>query len=469
MSRWNLAWLIGIPAVAMLGLAVSYSAPSHEKDKDYELVRLVVDVLDEVDKNYVRDLSPEAKRKLVEDMINGGLEHLDQHSTYMNPKEYKVFDTQSKGHFGGVGIQITIDKPTGRLMVESPMVGTPAYEAGVRADDVILKIDGKSTKDMTIEDAVDVIKGDKGQKIVLTVQRDGAKEPVDIEMLRDEIKVPTVLGDKRTADHKDWEYFVDDKNKIAYVRIMAFNENTTEELKAVLNKLKAQECHGLVLDLRGNPGGLLSSAVEVSNLFLTEGRIVSTKGRNERERIFDAEAKGALLASAKDCPVVVLVNKYSASASEIVSACLQDHERAVIVGERSYGKGSVQNILRLENGKNGAIKLTTASYWRPSGKNIHRFPDSKETDEWGVKPNPGYEVKLTDEQRADYVVWRRDRDKVYGKPGTPIPAPKPRLDKDGKEKPPFEDKVLNKALEYLRGKIAKPTGGAALPAPLGIG
>lgn len=464
MSRWNLAWLLGIPAVLLLGLTLSHSAPPAEKDKDYEMVRLLVDVLDQVDHNYVRPLDADGKRKLIEDMINGGLDHLDPHSSFMNPKEYKLFSSQSKGKFGGVGIQISADRQTGQLTVISPMVGTPAYKAGILAGDVITKIDGKLTENMRLSEAVDLIQGDKGQKITLTVLHEGSKEPVDLEMERDIIDVKTVMGDRRQADNPEkWDWFVDKDRGIAYVRVIAFNENTTPDLKKALEEMKEQGAKGVVLDLRHNPGGLLSSAVEVSNFFLTEGRIVSTKGRNHKERIYDARPGGAVLTPAKDFPVAILVNKYSASASEIVSACLQDHERAVVVGERTYGKGSVQNILRLEN-DHSALKLTTASYWRPSGKNIHRFPDSKETDEWGVKPNAGLEVPMKDEERIEYAIYRRDRDIVYGKPGSPPALPKkPKAEKKGKEKKPFVDRVLEKALEHLQGEIKKSARMPILP------
>jgi carboxyl-terminal processing protease len=465
MSRWNLAWLIGIPAVAVFGLTLSYSAPSPSKDKDYQNVRLLIDVLDEVDRNYVRELDEKQKRQLIENMINGGLEHLDKHSNYMNPEAYKDFNRQSKGKFGGIGIQIDSDRQTGALTVVSPMVGTPAYRAGVLAGDVILKIDGQSTENMTSRQAVDLIQGDKGQKITLTVLHEGSKDPVDLSMERDIIDVQTVMGDLRKADKpEEWDWFIDKDHKIAYVRLLAFNENTTPELKKTLEQLKKEGVKGVILDLRHNPGGLLSSAVEVSNMFLNEGRIVSTKGRNQKERIYDAKPEGAILTPAADYALAILLNRYSASASEIVSACLQDHNRAVIIGERSYGKGSVQNILKLEN-DNSALKLTTASYWRPSGKNIHKFPDAKDTDEWGVKPNPGFDVPMKDEERIGYVIYRRERDIIHGKPNGAEPPPKPKVDKNGKEKKPFVDRVLQKAVEHLRGVIDKQQpAGARAPA-----
>ena len=338
-------------------------------------------------------------------------------------------------------------------------------------------------------------------------------------MVRAEIKVQSVMGDLRKAgDLKEWDYFVDKENKIAYIRLVAFSETATEEMAAAIKKCKEEKVRGLVLDLRNNPGGLLRAAVEISNMFVNEGSIVSTRGRNHKTGdAYDADPAKVLL-PADQCPMVVLVNKYSASASEIVAAALQDHQRAIVIGERSFGKGSVQNVIPME-GQTSALKLTTASYWRPSGKNIHRFPDSKETDDWGVKPNDsgfkltsqsmsdlrkdgvpdailaklkdfpakrfatekeyveqlekslsgeevkeyleklmdradrGYEVPMKDEERLDYMIYRRDRDVVHGKDGVPVP-PKPKSEKD-KDKKPFEDRVLQKALEYLRGAIKK--------------
>jgi carboxyl-terminal processing protease len=452
MSRWNLSWLIGIAGVALLGIAVSQSAPLRQKDKDYELVELFVNVLDEVERKYVRELDPDARRKLVEDMVNGGLERLDPHSGYINPRHYKQFSRESKGKFGGIGIQVNAGQ-SGVLTVVSPLVGTPAYEAGILAGDIILKIDGKSTENMQIGEAVDLIQGDPGDKVTLTVRHEGSPELVDVELTRAMIHVQSVMGDQRKADNPaEWDYFIDKSHRIAYLRLVMFSETASEELRKALEQLQKEDLHGLILDLRNNPGGLLKSAVEISDLFLTEGRIVSTKGRNGQEEVYDAQERGTLLLPAQKYPVVVLVNKYSASASEIVSAALQDHKRAVIIGERTFGKGSVQNVIKMENGSS-ALKLTTASYWRPSGKNIHRFPDSKETDDWGVKPDQGFEVSMDDNERFHYAVYRRDRDIVQGKPGVAPTKAKAlkhsRADTNGK---PFTDRVLQKALEYLRGE-----------------
>jgi carboxyl-terminal processing protease len=337
------------------------------------------------------------------------------------------------------------------------MVGTPAYEAGVLAGDTILKIDGKATDSMRMSEAIDLIQGPPGSKITLTLGREGAKEPLDITVTRAEIKVPSVLGDRRKADDpKAWDYFIDAKERVGYVRVTAFTKNTTAEVKGALEQLEKDGVRALVIDLRNNPGGLLKSAVEVSDLFLDEGLIVTTKGRNYKDEVYTARADGTMLGGpGGKVPVAVLVNKYSASASEILSAALQDHKRAVVVGERSYGKGSVQNVILMEN-DTSALKLTTASYWRPSGKNIHRFPDAKDfeaakidPDEWGVRPDEGLEVKVKDQERIDWMQWRADRDIVRARPKAP------EKDKDGNVKPPFVDRVLEKAVEHLKKELDK--------------
>jgi carboxyl-terminal processing protease len=458
MPRRNLFWLSGITAISLFGLAVSYSAPTKERDKDYELVRLVVDVLQEVRQKYVVDVSPERERKLVEDMINGGLERLDPHSSYINPHDYKQFDRQSEGKFGGVGIQVGFDRQNrGQLTVISPIPGTPAYENGVLAGDLILKIDGKSAESMRMNEAIDMIQGEAGSKITLNVLHEGDKEPVDITLTRAVIKVHSVLGDRRRPDNPEkWDFLLDPKERIGYIRLTNFTRTAAEEMKAAVEELEKDDVRGLVIDLRNNPGGLLRAAVEIADLFLSDGVIVSTRGKNHKSEVFQAKPEGTLLAKpGKPVPIAILVNRYSASASEIVSAALQDHKRAVVIGERSYGKGSVQNIILMEN-ETSALKLTTASYWRPSGRNIHRFPDRKDfeaakidPDEWGVSPDKGLEVEMKDDERVGYMIYRSERDVVSTK------SKPPAKDKDGKPKPPFVDRVLQKALEHLKKEIER--------------
>ncbi|MGH8101122.1 MAG: S41 family peptidase, partial [Chthoniobacterales bacterium] len=332
------------------------------------------------------------------------LTKLDPYSSYIGPEEMSGFRNAVESQFGGVGIQITADQ--GQLIVSSPLVGTPAYRAGVQSGDRILEIDGESTHNLTVDAAAKRLKGEIGATVNFTVRHPLTGENQSFTLKRELIHVDTVLGNSRKSDDA-WDFMLDPQQRIGYIRVTAFSRDTGADLKKALEELQHEKVRGLVLDLRFNPGGLLTAAIEVCDLFIREGRIVSTQGRNTEERVWDA-GKGSKF---EGFPMVVLVNRYSASASEIVAACLQDHQRAVIVGERTWGKGSVQNVVELEDGKS-ALKLTTATYTRPNGHNIHRFPEAKETDEWGVKPNPGFEVRLNIDELNDLIADRRQRDIV---------------------------------------------------------
>ncbi|MDB5312034.1 MAG: family peptidase [Gemmataceae bacterium] len=462
----NLVWLLAVPAVVLVGLAVSYSAPA--PDKDYKLVRQVVDVLAEVDSNYYRELSDDERQKFVEDMINGGLHELDPHSEYLNEKKLKEFKTSSEGSFGGVGINLATDPKTTFLKVGYPMPGTPAYDAGLVANDLIVKVGDRSTEGMKIEEARKLITGEVKSTVTLTIRREGRTPPeFDVALTRARIEIHPVAGvARRKDDPTRWEWFIDPQQKIALVRVLiGFNDLTTKELRTAIGEIEAAGGRGLILDLRDNPGGLLNEAIDVANLFLAEGKkIVSTRNRRGSERSFSAKKEGALFLPTPDNPraMAVLVNRHSASASEIVASALQDHGRAVVAGERTYGKGSVQKLLYLKPDEATAVKLTTETYWRPSGKNIHRSPNSKETDEWGVRPDEGLEVPTTEEERIRFMVEARKLDYVAGKPevvGQPPPPPPP-IPKgpDGKpvvdDSKPFEDRVLNRAVDTLKRKLA---------------
>jgi carboxyl-terminal processing protease len=252
-----------------------------------------------------------------------------------------------------------------------------------------------------------------------------------------------VLGDSRKPDDT-WQWIIDPENKIAYVRINTFISSTAADLDKAIRQAKEDGMTGLVLDLRTNPGGLLQSAIEVSDMLLKEGRIVSTKGRNTRERPWNASGDGKHI----DFPMAILVNHFSASASEILAAALQDNGRAKIVGERTWGKGSVQNVIELEGGTS-ALKLTTAEYHRPNGHNIHKREKAKDTDEWGVMPDEGFKVELTQPEMQQYYIWRARRDVLKPKSNgsaEPKPDEQPAAE-------PFVDKQLEKALEFVRGQV----------------
>jgi carboxyl-terminal processing protease len=288
---------------------------------------------------------------------------------------------------------------------------------------------------MLLSDAVKKILGPKGTPIGITVQREGSDKPIDFQIRRDRIEVESVLGWRRKADN-NWDYLIDPQSKIAYVRLTSFQDNTAEDLEKLMAELKKADVKGLVLDLRFNPGGLLSSAVKISDMFIDDGLIVTIKPRVGREVKYKGFHEGSYL----DFPMVCMVNGGSASGSEIVSACLQDHKRAVIIGERSYGKGSVQNIQTFGEGE---IKLTTASFWRPNGKNLNKSSTAgKDDEDWGVRPDSGYEVKLSRKETEDLAEHQEDV-KVIPPPGK---SPKAKAAE-------FKDRQLEKALDYLRDQI----------------
>ena len=462
MPRRNLFAIATVAAVSLFCWQASQGAKP--KDEMMELYGLFVDAVEQVEANYVR---PVDRRALLESALRGMLQDLDQHSQYINETEWRFFKKQIEGRYGGIGIQVEVDAETERLKVIAPMVGTPAYTAGVLPGDLILEIDGQTTDGMSPDRAVEVLTGRVGAPVKIQVKHELDNKLETLTMTRAVIDMPSVLGNTRNPDDS-WNYMLDTERKIGYVRISSFIQNTTDELKAALTELKANGMKALILDLRDNPGGLLSAAVEVSDLFLDEGVIVSTKGRNTPSKKYEAQKDGQYT----DFPMVVLVNQSSASAAEIVSACLQDHKRAKVVGQRSYGKGSVQNILELEGG-NSVLKLTVASYHRPSGKNIHRFKNAKESDEWGVSPDPGLEVKLTTEQYLSLARARRTRDLVSNRRSRKPEEAKTKEEKEKEEKPkekeekpkedkpkepekgqakasPFVDKQLDKAVAVIR-------------------
>lgn len=467
MARRTTTWVLLLSLASVVCWQAAQSAPVEEDDA--ELYRLFVDALENVDRSYVKEVD---RRKLVEAAINGMLDSLDPYSNFIGPQDFQQFNRSTVGKFGGIGVQISL-RP-GYLQVVSPLVGTPAYEAGILAGDRIEKINGEPTEGLTINEVVDLLTGPAGTEVTLTIRHAPyTGEAKDVTLKRAVINVESVMGDTHRKDDR-WDYLLDKENKIGYVRITSFIPSTKADLKAAVDELLEQGMKGLIIDLRYNPGGLLSSAIEVSDLFIKDGLIVKTKGRNTIDKPFYAKEEGTY----PDFPLVILVNGFSASASEIVAACLQDHKRAVIIGERTWGKGSVQNVIELEGGSS-ALKLTTAGYHRPSGHNIHRFKDSKEEDEWGVKPNEGFDVKFTPEDHRRYRNWRDTRDQIIGKASaikqveeeSKADAQKNGAKKD-EEKPAkpeqpseeeqaeeadaeadFKDKQLAKAVEYLRGVI----------------
>ncbi len=353
-----------------LGIAVARAQDSSRTDT-YRLLTLFGDVFERVRAEYVE---PVSDRELIENALNGMLTGLDPHSNYMNAKAYRDMQVQTSGQFGGLGIEVTEDN--GFIKVVSPIDDTPAARAGVKAGDLILALDGKSVQGLSLNDAVDQMRGAPNSTIRLTLKREGVDKPFELSMQREVIKVQVV---KSRLD-----------GDIGYIRLSQFTEQSDSGVRHAIDQLKQQSgdrLRGIVLDLRNNPGGLLDQAVAVSNDFLNQGEIVSTKARHaEDSQRWDAKAGGDLI---NGLPLVVLINGGAASASEIVSGALQDHRRAVLVGTRSFGKGSVQTVIPLPG--NGAMRLTTARYYTPSGRSIQ-----------GLGITPDIEVHETREEEAHF-------------------------------------------------------------------
>ena len=321
------------------------------KGSDYESIELFTDVMAIIKKSYVEDVDT---KKLVYGAINGMLSSLDPHSSFMSPDTYKEMKIDTKGAFGGLGIEITVKD--GILTVISPIEDTPAFKAGIKAGDMILKIDDKFAKDLNINDAVKRMRGPKGTKVILTIMRDGFEKPKEFPLARDIIQVKSIRSNLMDSGY-------------GYVRIAQFQEKTDDDLLKALKILKEEnkgELKGLILDMRNDPGGLLDQAVKVADHFVPEGQlVVYTEGREKDSKMQFTAKKGGKEAN---YPIVVLINGGSASASEIVAGALQDHKRAIILGTQSFGKGSVQTIIPLSD--DSGLRLTTARYYTPKGRSI---------------------------------------------------------------------------------------------------
>lgn len=362
---------------------------------------VVGDALNLIDAYYV---DPVDRGDLLKSAMNGLTSGLDQHSEYISNDDYVNFQDSIHQEFAGIGIYVEESKDGGPVRVVTPLVGSPALDAGMLPGDEILKVDQEDVSTLSLRDVSIKLKGPKGTTVALTLGR--GDQNVDLTVRRDRIELESIVGDYRDEDNV-WVYRLREDDSIAYLRMTSFGEKTTEELRQVLEQLDNQ-FSGLVIDLRGNGGGLLDSAIAVSDMFLDAGNIVSTRVRGGViEGTFDAEP-GTLVDSNK--PLAILIDGSSASASEIVSAALQDNGRAMIVGTRSYGKGTVQNILPLQYGRS-ALRLTVARYYRPSGVNIHRDKDASDEDDWGVSPAEGAMIELTPE--ALKAVAKRWREAAY--------------------------------------------------------
>jgi len=331
-----------------LGFIVGFASQGKQSEDEYKYLRIFTDALRIIKENHVEQVS---MKDLIYGALNGMTKSLDPFSSFFTPKQYESFRQETEGEFGGVGIEIGMEK--GRPVVISPIEGTPAFRAGIKAGDVILEVNGEDTSNMSLIDVVQRIRGKVGTKVQLTIYRKGMEKPMKIELERALIKIESVK----------WTTLGD----VGYIKLSQFNENVSVQVERALKELASQRVKGVILDLRNDPGGLLSEAVNVADLFLPEGRlVVYTRSRNGETQKYFARRKPVV---PDELPVIVLINKGSASASEIVAGALQDYKRAVILGEKSFGKASVQNIIPLEDGS--ALKLTVAHYYTPLGRLIH--------------------------------------------------------------------------------------------------
>lgn len=396
------------------------------------------------------------QQELFNGAMDGMAKQLDDYSSYLPKQASEVFHEQLNQEFGGVGILVETESMAPNLRVRTPLVGSPAIAAGIRPDDVITAIDGVAVKD--IPEPTRKMRGKPGAPVKLTIERPGETSPVEISVNRDQIKIENVKGDT-IRDDGQWDYRLASNPNIGYIRLDEFGEKTTSSVeKAIESYAGATPPVGaVILDLRQNPGGLLDCAAEICDMFLDEGRIVTTKGRGGKvEKAMDAEP-GVVLS--REIPLVLLVDGQSASASEIVAACLQDHGRAKVCGERTWGKGSVQNVVHL-GGDRGSLRLTTATFWRPSEKNILKRRNDGDDADWGVRPDPELAVEITDEQATARIRQRDARDTnelrrwAFAKAGVPnVPEKLPNKSIDPVLPEGTRDQVLERAIEYLMNEI----------------
>lgn len=420
------------------GSESSSESPLDSSENTYKYLRLFGDVFERVREKYVEQVSDE---QLIKHAINGMLGNLDPHSAYLDEEDFKQMQVSTQGKFGGLGIEVTMEN--GFVKVVSPIDGTPAYRAGVVAGDLITHLDGKPVMGLSLSEAVKKMRGEVGTKIDITIRREGVKEPVEITITRDIIKIESVKH----------EIF----DNIGYIRITSFNKNTQNGLKSAIEEIKSaaekndRNVIGYILDLRNNPGGLLNQAISVSDSFLNQGEIVSIRGRNQEDTKRDNATKGDLI---NGTPLIVLINSGSASASEIVAGAIQDHRRGIIMGTKSFGKGSVQTIIGLP--ENGAMRLTTARYYTPSGRSIQAKgiePDIL------VKPARIEGIALRRRVREEDLRGALDNsESKEEQKDAPIHSSKAKNDDIEKDDPQdnesdekLEDYQLARALDLLRG------------------
>lgn len=419
--NWWIVILVLAVTTAFAAKLFATKEHPHASESRYEELGLFTSVLDKVKKDYVE---PVSTKKLIYGALKGMINSLDPHSGFMTPHEYNDLQVSTQGQFGGVGMTITLKD--GFLTVISPIEDTPAAKAGIEPGDKIIMIDGKPTHDLTLEQDLNMIRGPSGTTVKITVIRTGLREPKTYVLTREIIKIKSVKYD-----------IID--NHYAYIRIIQFQETTNSELEKALDEIHKKtdnKIDGVILDLRNNPGGLLDQAVAVASRFIKSGLIVYTKGRLPDQQLrFTASGKNV----EPDYPIVVLINGGTASASEIVAGALQDHNRAIIVGTPSFGKGSVQTIIPLEDGS--ALRLTTALYYTPNGKSIQAE---------GIQPNITMHEEKVVEEGSQNIFGIKEKD-LEGHFPAQNPLVKIKDSETKKTKDLLSDSEIKRALDILKG------------------
>ena len=414
-----LLWLLVVALVGVFAGVVMAKRLPFDSDA-YEQLKVFTEVLSYVEANYVEEIDPQ---KAIQGAIRGMLRTLDPHSSFMPPDVYREMQVETEGRFGGLGIEITIRNDV--LTVVSPIEGTPAFRAGVQPGDQIIKVDGESTKDMSLVDAVKKLRGPEGSAVTISLFREGFTEPKDFTLTRAVIQIKSVR----------WTKVRDD---VGYIKLRSFHKTSTEELEHALQDLEEQRIGGLVLDLRNNPGGLLEQAIAVADLFLEGGQlIVYTQGRLASQNMKGFSKNEG---THPNYPMVILINGGSASASEIVAGALKDLSRATVVGTQSFGKGSVQTIIPLSDGS--GLRLTTAKYYTPKGTEIHGK---------GITPDVIVEQPQDDEQAAEGE--QKSEQKPEQKSEQKPLKSRRQIDLPGDDL--SDDPQLQKAVELLKGAIAQ--------------
>lgn len=404
-------------AMALLGFLTARSLPARDEKnaadnirEEFELMKLFAEAYGQVDLQYVRETD---RRKLIDNAIRGMLSGLDPWSSWIPPQDLPRFEQFLEQEYVGVGIQL--QQVSSRSDVSTVLPQSPADRAGIQPGDTLLEVDAKSVNGLLAPEISRLISGPEGQAVKLLLRRNGTPEPISVEVTRERIQLPTVIPAARNPDGSPL-WIIDEQHRVACIRLTQFSRNTAEDLRKILDSIAPLNPSALILDLRSNPGGRMDAAIEISDLFLDSGRIVSVSGRAVKERVWEARQGTSIPNST---PVAILINRQSASASEVCAAALQDNSRALLIGERSFGKGTVQSVVRMEGGKS-AMKLTTAGYLRPSGINIHRFPEHKNEDTWGVKPADGHDVPLAAEQ---FSTWQQNFLAAANPAAKPAPVP----------------------------------------------